>query len=67
MQSGNAVMTTYWTGQNFTAGQTLQFAYTWNSPTGLATGTYSVDIGVFDSTWSHNYYWNGSAGSITVP
>jgi Glycoside hydrolase family 44 len=64
--SGNAAMTTYWTGQNFTAGQTLQFAYTWNSPASLATGTYSVDIGVFDSTWSHNYYWNGSAGSITI-
>ncbi len=64
--SGNAAMTTYWTGQNFTAGQTLQFAYTWNSPATLATGTYSVDIGVFDSTWSHNYYWNGSAGSITI-
>ena len=36
-------MTTYWTGQNFTAGQTLLFAYTWNSPASLATGTYSVD------------------------
>ena len=59
-------MTTYWTGQNFTAGQTLQFSYTWNSSVSLATGTYSVDIGVFDSTWAHNYYWNGSAGSITV-
>ncbi len=64
--SGNATMTTYWTGQNFAAGQTLQFAYTWNSPAGLAIGTYSVDIGVFDATWSHNYYWNGSAGSITI-
>ena len=64
--SGNAAMTTYWTGQNFAAGQTLQFAYTWNSPASLAIGTYSVDIGVFDATWSHNYYWNGSAGSITI-
>jgi cellulose 1,4-beta-cellobiosidase len=59
-------MTTYWTGQNFAAGQTLTFAYTWNSPASLATGVYSVDIGVFDSTWAHNYYWNGSAASITI-
>jgi fibronectin type 3 domain-containing protein len=64
--AGTAVMTTYWTGQNFAAGQTLTFAYTWNSPASLATGTYSVDIGVFDSTWAHNYYWNGSAASITI-
>ena len=65
-KSGNAAMTTYWTGQNFAAGQTLQFSYTWASPANLATGAYSVDIGVFDATWSHNYYWNGSAGSITI-
>jgi hypothetical protein len=65
-QSGGAVMTTYWTGQNFTAGQTLRYSYTWASPSGLKTGTYSVDVGVFNSTWSQNYYWNGSAGSITI-
>jgi hypothetical protein len=59
-------MTTFWTGQNFTAGQTLQFSYNWNSPASLATATYSVEIGVFDATWAHNYYWNGSAGSITI-
>jgi Glycoside hydrolase family 44 len=65
-QAGAAVMTTYWTGQTFAAGQTLQFSYTWNSPSSLAAGTYSVDVGVFNSTWSQNYYWNGSAGSITI-
>ncbi len=65
-KSGNAAMTTYWTGQSFTAGQTLQFSYTWNSSASLATGTYSVDIGVFNADWSRNYYWNGSAGSITI-
>jgi hypothetical protein len=65
-QSGNAVMTTYWTGQNFAAGQTLQYSYTWNSPSSLPSGTYSVDVGVFNANWSQNYYWNGSAGSITI-
>jgi predicted phage tail protein len=65
-KSGNAAMTTFWTGQNFAAGQTLQFSHTWNSPASVATGTYSVDVGVFDATWAHNYYWNGSAGSITI-
>ncbi|HUA19885.1 MAG TPA: glycoside hydrolase family 44 protein [Bryobacteraceae bacterium] len=65
-KSGNAAMTTYWTGQNFAAGQTLKFSYTWNSAASLASGTYSVDTGVFDSTWATNYYWNGSAASITI-
>jgi fibronectin type 3 domain-containing protein len=64
--AGTAVMTTFWTGQNFVAGQTLQFSYTWNSPANLATGVYSLDIGVFNADWSKNYYWNGSAGSITI-
>ncbi len=63
---GTAVMTTFWTGQNFAAGQTLQFSHTWNSPASLATGVYSVDIGVFNADWSKNYYWNGSAGSIRI-
>ena len=44
-------MTTYWTGQNFTVRPDSGVPYAWNSPTSLATGTYSVDIGVFDSTW----------------
>jgi fibronectin type 3 domain-containing protein len=44
----------------------LQFSYTWNSPASLPVGTYSVDVGVFNSDWSKNYYWNGSAGSITI-
>jgi hypothetical protein len=64
--AGTAVMTTYWTGQNFAAGQALSYSYTWASPSSLPTGTYSVDIGVFNSDWSKNYYWKGSAASIKV-
>jgi len=59
-------MTTYWTGQNFSAGQTLQHSYTWNSPSTLAAGTYSVEVGVFNANWTTNYYWNGSAATITL-
>jgi fibronectin type 3 domain-containing protein len=29
-------------------------------------GAYTVDLGVFDSGWTHNYYWNGGAASITL-
>jgi fibronectin type 3 domain-containing protein len=65
-QSGNAAATTYWTGQNFTAGQTQQYSYTWAVPSSQATGTYTVEIGVFDSTWSTDYYWNSNAATITI-
>jgi hypothetical protein len=65
-QSGTAVATTYWTGQNFNAGQSLPYSYSWTPGSGVAPGTYSVDIGVFNSNWSYNYYWNGSAATVTV-
>jgi len=64
--AGTAVMTTFWSGQSFAAGKTLTFSYVWTAPASLPAGRYSVDIGVFDSTWSHNYYWNGAAASITI-
>jgi hypothetical protein len=63
---GNPVSTNYASGQNFTGGQQLQFTYTWSVPSSQATGTYTVMIGVFDSTWSTNYYWNSNGATITV-
>ena len=65
-QAGSAVATTYWTGQNFNAGQSIPFAYSWTPGGGTPAGTYNVAIGVFNSTWSYNYYWNGGAATITV-
>jgi hypothetical protein len=64
-QSGAAVATTYWTGQNFNAGQSQPYAYSW-TPSGIPAGVYSVAIGVFNSNWTYNYYWNGRAATITV-
>ncbi len=65
-QSGSAVATTYWTGQSFNAGQSLPYSYSWTPGSSVAPGTYSVDIGVFNSNWSYNYYWNGNAATVTV-
>ena len=57
-------------GQNFTAGGSLAFTFTWKpsaeSPAVTGDGTYSVAIGVFDSTWSTDYYWNGDAAKIAI-
>jgi fibronectin type 3 domain-containing protein len=63
---GTAVSTNDASGQNFLGGQQQQYTYTWNVPTSQATGTYTVMIGVFDSTWATNYYWNSNGATITV-
>jgi hypothetical protein len=65
-QSGNAVATTYWSGQSFNAGQSLPYSYSWTPNSSVSPGVYNVAIGVFNSGWTHNYYWNGSAATITV-
>lgn len=64
--AGSAVSTNVWSGQNFTGGQAQQYTYTWNVPSTLAAGTYTVMIGVFDASWATNYYWNSNGATITV-
>jgi hypothetical protein len=64
--SGAAVATTFWSGQNFTGGQTQQYTYSWTPNSSISPGTYQVAIGVFDSAWTVDYYWNGTAAAITV-
>jgi len=63
---GTAVSTNYASGQNFSAGQQLQYTYTWSVPSSEATGTYTVMIGVFNSNWGTDYYWNSNGATITV-
>jgi hypothetical protein len=63
---GTAVSTNYASGQNFLGGQQQQYTYTWSVPTSQTTGTYTVMIGVFDSTWATDYYWNSNGATITV-
>jgi fibronectin type 3 domain-containing protein len=60
------VATNVWSGQNFSGGQTLQYSYTWTPAAGTPAGNYTVELGVFDSGWTTNYYWNSSAATITV-
>ena len=65
-QSGHAAATSVWGGQSFTAGQTRQYSYTWTVPSTQAKGTYTVEIGVFDSGWATDYHWNSNGATITV-
>jgi fibronectin type 3 domain-containing protein len=64
--AGTAVATNVWSGQNFSSGQTLSYSYTWTPASGTPSGTYTVELGVFDSGWATNYYWNSSAATITL-
>jgi hypothetical protein len=68
--SSTQIVQQNWTGQNIAAGGTLSLTYTFDpstlSPPATATGTYTIEVGVFDSTWSTNYYWNGDAATITL-
>ena len=66
--SGNTIATQNWTGETFTAGGTLTLTYTF-TPSSIpeeTNGTYTMEIGVFNSTWSTDYYWNSTAGTITL-
>jgi len=53
-----------YSGQNFTAGGTNTYNWSWTAPT--TTGAYTVSLGVFSSDWSTNYYWGSNAATITV-
>jgi fibronectin type 3 domain-containing protein len=63
--AGNAVATMVWSGQNFAAGQSLKYSYSWTPATTVTAGPYTVDLGVFNGTWTHDYYWNTDS-TITV-
>ena len=63
--AGIAVATQVWSAQNFNSGQSLPYSFTWTPAGTLAPGSYTIDIGVFDAGWIHDYYWNTDA-TITV-
>jgi hypothetical protein len=63
--SGTAVATEFWGLQTFAPGQTRPYSYSWTPAATLPPGVYSIYVGVFDSGWTHTYYWNADA-TITV-
>lgn len=62
--AGSRVARYDWDRHTFRNGQTLSFAYTWTAP--ATTGTYTVKLMVFGSTWTPTYHWNGTAATISV-
>jgi ribosomal protein S11 len=59
-----------YSGQNFTANGTLSYTYTWTpssqSPVVTAAGAYSAEVGVFNSSWGTDYYWNSNLATINI-
>src|SRR3954447_15656227 len=64
--AGRKVLQRYWDGQSFSANVARTYTTSWAVPSGQATGTYRVDVGVFASGWSQLYHWNRGATSVTV-
>ncbi len=64
--AGTAVATDAVGAQSFTGNQSQKYTYTWSVPSSQATGNYTVMIGVFDSTWVTDYYWNSNGATIVV-
>jgi hypothetical protein len=63
---GTKVFQQFWDGQAFAAGQTRTLTATWAVPSSLATGAYTVKIGVFSNGWGTLYNWNNTAATLTV-
>jgi hypothetical protein len=64
--AGAKVGQTFYQGQNFAAGQSLQYAWMYQLPTNAATGKYTFKVGVFTPGWSSDVYWNNAAASFSM-
>jgi hypothetical protein len=51
------------TSQNFSAGESRTYEFTW-SPT--KPGKYTVNLGVYGPRWTPSYSWNQGMAKITV-
>jgi hypothetical protein len=60
---GTRVFQKVFTGQNFAAGQQQSYSTSW---TPSASGTYTLKLGVFDSSWATLYTWNNGVSAIMI-
>lgn len=61
--SNQQMMQKFYENQTLTQGQSAQYSADW---TPSQTGTYTVRIGVFNNNWTHNYFWNHEAGTVSI-
>ena len=64
--SGQKVHQVWWDNQALTANQTRTFSASWQLPSNLPPGQYTLKVGVFKPNWASMYAWNDSATRFTV-
>ncbi len=61
--SGNRVLQKTFPGADIGANTSQAYSFTWAPP---AAGSYTLKVGVFDGSWSQEYYWGNSVASFTT-
>ena len=64
--SGQKVHQQFWDNQSFSANSTRSFSTTWQVPSNLQPGAYTVKIGIFAPGWNGMFLWNNNARTFTV-
>jgi len=64
--TGQKVHQQFWDSQAFSANSARSFSTTWQTPSNLPTGTYTVKIGIFAPGWAGMFQWNNGARTFTV-
>jgi hypothetical protein len=65
-QKNNKVAQQVFENQQFDAGQTRPYKWTWKAPDDLPPGEYIVKVGVFDKDWKQIAAWDNKAGEIQL-
>ncbi len=56
----------YVDGLTFAAGQRRSISFVFTVPANLPPGQYTVDIGVFNGSWSKMYVWGYKKATFTI-
>ena len=62
--AGTKVGQQVFSGQNLAANQSATYSYAWTAPS--TVGANTVTVGVFDTNWSTDYFWDGTAAIVNV-
>jgi beta-mannanase len=63
---GNKVAQDFFSGQDFSAQQTIPYSWTYTTPTNMAAGKYVLEVGVFTANWESLSFFTGSAATFSV-
>src|SRR5262249_9757307 len=64
--AGNRWAQQAYQGQDFTAGQTRSYTWNWTVPAGLPPGSYAVQVGIWDASWTTQYSSTYPAATFSV-